>query len=188
MLIEFLIPTYNRSNQLKSMLSSLISQTKDNWKATVIIDNPDDVNNVALVYSFGDKRISYTIMHKRYNDWGHTPRELCKQISDSDYVIMTGDDNYYCPILIEELNKVIINNPGMVYWDMVHSHYNYQYFKCTPSTGQIDMGAFATRTDLAKQIPLTTKFDADGQFIEDFKKKFPKEQKIKIDKILFIHN
>ena len=186
--IEFIIPTFQRPRELKSMLSSLIAQTANNWKAIVAIDNPHDSENIKLVYSFNDERISYLLMNKRWNDWGHTPREICKQISDSDYIIMTGDDNYYCPILIEELNKILIHSPGMVYWDMIHSHFMYQYFQCLPFSGQIDMGAFATKTSLAKQIPLTTKFDADGQFVEDFKKKFPNEEIKKIKKTLFVHN
>ena len=188
MQIEFIISTFQRPRELKCMLSSLIAQTKDNWKAIVAIDNPLDTENIKLVYSFNDERIGFLLMNKRWNDWGHTPHEIAKQVSGSDYIIMTNDDNYYCPILIEELNKVIIHSPGMVYWDMMHSHFNYQYFQCTPFSGQIDMGAFATKTSLAKQIPLTTKFDADGQFVEDFKRKFPNEEKVKINKVMFVHN
>jgi hypothetical protein len=188
MIIEFLISTFYRPRELKCVLSSLVAQTRDNWKATVVIDNPLDTENIKIVQSFEDERIGFLLMDKRWNDWGHTPHEIAKQISNSDYIIMTNDDNYYCPILIEELNIVMDGSPGFIYWDMIHSHFNYQPFKCVPAGGQIDMGAFATRTDLAKQIPLTTKFDADGQFVEDFKKKFPNEQSIKINKTLFVHN
>jgi hypothetical protein len=50
------------------------------------------------------------------------------------------------------------------------------------------MGAFATRTDLAKQIYLGIAYSADGMFIETFKKKFPSQGIHKIDKVLFVHN
>jgi hypothetical protein len=101
---------------------------------------------------------------------------------------MTGDDNYYTPNFIKEIKQLCQVEVGMVYWDMVHSHYNYAYFKCVPSGGQIDMGAFATRRDLAQQISLGIDFAADGWFVEQFKQKFPKEQIIKVEKVLFVHN
>ena len=115
-------------------------------------------------------------------------REIAKQASSADYIIMTCDDNYYTPNLVAELKAVIKDNPGMIYWDMIHSHAQYHYFNCYPSINHIDMGAFATRIDLAKQIHLNTTFAADGEIVEDFKKKFLHERIVKIDKVLFVHN
>ena len=189
MLVEFIIPTYHRLAPLSSMLASLVAQNNNNWKANVIIDGKDHLDEISkIVTSFNDLRIKYTVTDDRYNDWGHTPREIGKQASDAKYIIMSGDDNYYIPIFVEELQKASINNPGLIYWDMVHSHYNYSYFKCHPAFNQIDMGAFATRKDLAQQIELGKDYAADGLFIENFKKKFPEQQMIKIDKVLFVHN
>lgn len=197
-LVTFVIPTYNRYKEIKVILSSLQAQTNPNWKAIVVVDNTLSdtmINNYKLLHVLyedkeikSDKRININFLEKRCNDWGHTPREVGKQISDSQYVIMTGDDNYYIPTFVEELDKVSKDSPGIIYWDMVHSHYDYQYFKCHPSFNQIDMGAFATRTDLAKQIKLNTSYAADGEYVEDFKKKFPQENMVKIDKVLFVHN
>jgi len=166
-------------------------QTDEDWKATVILDFPEEGVRAKLlnvVHSFYDDRIEYIITDRRYNDWGHSLREIGKQNSYSEYLLMTGDDNYYTPNLVKELKIAASTKPGMIYWDMVHSHFNYSYFKCHPAHGYIDMGAFATRTELAKQIPLTTNYAADGDFIEDFKKKFPNEQMVKINKVLFTHN
>lgn len=188
MLVDFIIPTYSRSNPLKSMLSSLVAQTNPSWGAHVVIDNPDDVENIKIVESFNDPRIRWSKLDRRYNDWGHTPREFGKQKSEADYIIMTGDDNYYTPNFVQELSRVVKNRPGIVYWDMVHSHYNYSHFKCKLIINEIDMGAFATRRDLAQSLPLTTDFAADGEYVRNFLKKFAREGSIKIDKILFVHN
>lgn len=188
MLVDFIIPTYNRPAPLKCMLASLVAQTNPDWGAHVVIDNPDDEDNVKLVESFQDDRIRWSKMDKRYNDWGHTPREYGKQQSEAKYVIMTGDDNYYTPNFVSEIKHLCDVDAGMIYWDMVHSHYNYTYFRCVPGDGQIDMGAFATRTDLAKQIYLGVAYAADGIFVETFKKKFPSQGIHKIDKVLFVHN
>ena len=188
MLVEFIIPTYNREWPLLSMVASLLAQTNKDWKATIIQDGTDSQFAFNMANDFRDKRISVFATAERYNDFGHTLRQIAKQQSTADYVILTGDDNYYMPTMVEELQNAVVKKPGIVYWDMVHSHYNYQYFKCSPAYNQIDMGAFATRTDLAKQVRLNTTFAADGEFIEDLKKKFPFENLVKINKVLFVHN
>lgn len=196
-LVDWIIPTYNRIEPLRAMLSSLKSQTNSNWGAYVIIDMtaeqsmknfPETTNLLNEDWIYNDDRFFISFMSKNHNDWGHSLREIGKQQSKADYIVMTGDDNYYTPNFVEELSKAVVNHPGMVYWDMVHSHYHYQYFKCTPAYNQIDMGAFATRTDLAKQIKLNTSYAADGEFVRDFNAKFPFEKKVKIEKVLFVHN
>jgi len=68
MLVEIIIPTYNRIAPLKCMLSSLIAQTNDNWGANVIIDNPEDIEITNLVKSFNDPRIKYIKLETRNND------------------------------------------------------------------------------------------------------------------------
>jgi glycosyltransferase involved in cell wall biosynthesis len=189
MLVDFIIPTYNRPAPLRAMLASLVAQTNSSWTANVVIDGTDHLTETLdVINQINDPRIIYTVTDKRYNDWGHTPREMGKQMSGAEYIIMTGDDNYYTPNFVHELELKTELSPGMIYWDMVHSHYHYAYFKCVPAGGQIDMGAFATRRDLAQQIYLGTDYAADGWFVEQFKQKFPLENIIKIDKVLFVHN
>jgi hypothetical protein len=190
MLVDFIIPTHYRLNELRLMLSSLKAQICGDWIATVVIDNTknEDIENVIL--SFCDERIRHIYTDKTYNDWGHTPRQLGKQISQCKYVVMTGDDNYYTPNFVCEIQKTCIAHqyPEMIYFDMIHSHYEYSFFKCSLGMNQIDMGAFATRTDIAKSIELSKTYAADGFFIEDFKKAYPKATAVKIDKVLFVHN
>jgi hypothetical protein len=191
MLIEFLLPTYNRVNELRSSLSSLICQTDEDWKATVILDYPEEGIRAKLlnvIHSFYDDRIDYIITDKRCNDWGHTPRQIAKQTSKADYILMTGDDNYYTPNFVKEVKLASTFLPGVIYWDMVHSHFNYSYFKCVPAHGQIDMGAFCIRRDIAQSIPLSTNYAADGDYIESIKRLYPWEKMIKIDKVMFVHN
>ncbi len=178
-LVDFIIPTYWRIEPLHCMLTSLLAQSDKDWEANVVIDNVCDDEKVpyitGLVNMLDDDRIIYTITGERYNNWGHTPRELGKQASEADYIILTGDDNYYTPNFVAELKKASLSKPGMIYWDMVHSHYDYQYFNCKPAYNQIDMGAFATRRDLAQQIKLNTSYAADGEYVRDFNIKFPQE-------------
>jgi hypothetical protein len=193
MKLEFIIPTFSRDVELRSMLASLITQTDKEWIAHIIQDSdPADERTAAMAHSIlmdiNDDRFRLSYMDKRYNDYGYTPREYGKSVSTADYVCLTNDDNYYMPTFVKEIKLAAKDAPGMIYCDMVHSHYNYHYFKCSPAYNQIDMGAFATRTDLAKQIKLNTTFAADGEFVEEFKKRFSNEKIVKIDKVLFVHN
>lgn len=188
-IIEFIIPTYNRVKQLYVVLSSLVVQVDDNWKATVVVDDIENDRVKNIVAKFDSDKIEYMFLGKRHNDWGHTPRNVGKNNSTSGYIILTGDDNYYVPTFISELNKVLRkDNVGMIYWDMIHNGYNYKPFTTRVSDGYIDMGAFATRIDLAKQIDLSKSYSADSKYVKQFIKKFPNEKIIKIGKILFVHN
>lgn len=189
MKVDFIIPTFNRTDAIKSMLSSLIVQTNNNWTATVVIDSDKYASLIIeVIQNLNCKNIKYIVTDKRYNDWGHTPREIGKQLSQDEYIIMTGDDNYYIPIFVDELIKISSDLPGVVYWDMVHSHYGYSYFNCKPVFNQIDMGAFATRRDIAQSIKLNTTYAADGEYIELIKHQYPNEKIVKINKVLFVHN
>jgi glycosyltransferase involved in cell wall biosynthesis len=188
MLVEFIIPTYNRIDLLKCTLSSLVAQYNTDWSVNVVIDDVNNDDVISMINEFNDARIRCTFLDKRYNDLGHTPREVGKQMSEAEYIIMTGDDNYYTPNFVDEIFKTSKDKPGLIYWNMVHSHFDYQFFDCKLGNNQIDMGAFATRNDIAKQIELGKRYDADGYFIMDYLQRFPKEENIKIEKILFVHN
>lgn len=188
--VDFIIPTYQRYDQLRCMLYSLIAQYDPDWSAQVIIDDIENNTIVNIIKNINDNRISYTFTGQRYNDWGHTPREIGKQQSNSQYIIMTGDDNYYTPTTVSEIKQATnINSlPALVYWDMIHSHFNYKLLECKLMFDHIDMGAFATRNDIAKTIKLDNTFTADGMFIHNLLTRYNDELKIKIPKVLFIHN
>ena len=90
-------------------INSIFAQRSDKWSIHVIADCPPEGTLTKIMDYFKDSdKIKFTILPKRYNDWGHTPRELGKQLSKANYVIMTGDDNYYMPTLVDEINNISI--------------------------------------------------------------------------------
>lgn len=191
-IVTFVFPTYDRRIPLYSALLSLLNQTSDNWEAIVVQDGETNSTSMTVVTNLPPCPQKANVKHmwtkERHNDWGHTPREIGKQAATGHYIIMSGDDNYYVPTFVEEFEKATKDTPGMIYWDMVHSHYGYSHFVCSPAYNQIDMGAFATRSDLAKRIRLNTSFAADGEYVEEFKAVYPDEAIIKINKVLYVHN
>lgn len=190
---EFIIPTYNRPNNLLCVISSITSQTVPNWKVHVVSDcSPEGSLDKIINFYKEDDRIKFTFLPKRYNDWGHTPRNYGLENSTEEWVIMTGDDNYYVPTFLEHFSKAVDPNTNFIYCNMIHSHFAYsELIDSKPWTGRIDIGNFASRSKFSKELRLDTgAFCADGKFVEEFTQRFcPNGQFMKkIDYALYVHN
>jgi glycosyltransferase involved in cell wall biosynthesis len=190
--IEFIIPTYNRPNHLMCTINSILSQRSDKWKIHVVADcPPDGTLDKIIKYFEGDERIKFTILPERYNDWGHTPRNYGLEHATEDWVVMTGEDNYYMPVFVDHFLDAVINDTHFVYCDMIHNWTDHQYYhiNCKPELYKIDIGNFMVKREFGKQIKLDTKIThADGIYVEQYLKKFPSGKIIKIQKPLYVHN
>jgi len=193
MKIEFIIPTFSRTNHLITIVGSLVAQSNPNWKAHIVADCPDEdvVNRInEMIKFFNDDRIKLTVLPERFNDWGHTPRQYGLDNSTEEWVVMTGEDNYYVPEFVDLMLKESTNQ-HFVYCDLVHNWINKEYIpiKSTLKLGGIDIGSFMTKTNLAQKIKLITTHEwADWFFIEEFIKKFKQAKIKKVNRILYVHN
>lgn len=191
--IEFIIPTYNRVNHLITVIGSLTAQSNPNWKAHIVADCPEeDVTNriKEMVTFFNDDRIKLTILPERYNDWGHTPRQYGLDNATEEWVIMTGEDNYYVPEFVDLMLKESTNQ-HFVYCNMVHNWINKEYIPIQSQLklGAIDIGSFMTKTNMAQKIKLKKEHEwADWYFVEEFQKKFKIANIKKVNRILYVHN
>ena len=191
MKIEFIIPTYNRPKELITIISSIRCQTNDNWKIHVIADGVyDGYEDVKKMFS-EDNKIKFSELETNSNDWGHTPRNYGLEHATEEWVVMTGDDNYYVPIFVDEfLKSSNFEDVNFVYCDMVHnwSSNEYVYLRTTPVLNNIDIGCYMTKTTLSKQLKLDTRMsNADGKFVMEYNQKFGNKT-LKINKILYVHN
>lgn len=170
-----------------------MAQSNPNWKAHIVADCPDNdiVDRIKqMIDFFNDRRIKLTVLPERYNDWGHTPRQYGVDKSTEEWVIMTGEDNYYTP---EFVNSMLIQakNQHFVYCDMVHNWINQEYIpiKTKLNLGHIDIGAFMVKTNMAQKIRLrVTEEWADWYFVEEFVNKFKHANIKKVNKVLYVHN
>jgi glycosyltransferase involved in cell wall biosynthesis len=192
--IEFIIPTYNRTNHLITIIGSILSQTNQNWKIHIVGDNIPQ-KNLDLLKSFlnviNDDRIKFTNLPVRYNDWGHTPRNYGLKEATEEWVVMTGEDNYYVPHFVDGMLNMINDDTYFVFCNMVHNWVNNDYvpIKSELIYGQVDMGNFMTRTKFAQQLELdTTKNEADWKFIQEYLTKFSDGTINKVEKVLYVHN
>jgi glycosyltransferase involved in cell wall biosynthesis len=192
MKIEFIIPTYNRPYKLMTIISSIKAQSIDAWKIHVVADamyeGYDEVKNIFI----NDPRIRFSELNGPHGDWGHTARNYGLQEATEEWVVMTGDDNYYVPVFCELFLQSIENEPSVnfVYCNMVHNWVNNDYIpvRSVPQINGIDIGNFMSKTENAKQLRLdVNEADADGRFVEEYLQKFPASI-LHIDKLLYVHN
>lgn len=191
MKIEFIIPTYNRPHQLMTVISSIYSQTSDNWKIHVVADGVYDGYSKVKDYFSDDERIKFTELDGPHNDWGHTPRNYGLRNATEEWVVMTGDDNYYMPIFVQDFLNSVERDTHFVYCNMIHNWTQQQYLHINsmPKLGAIDIGNFMSKTDLAKNIKLDTTYEqSDGLFVEEYLRKYPHGTIKKINKPLYVHN
>ncbi len=189
--VEIIIPTYNRPHQLMCVINSIYSQTLTNWKIHVVADAMYDGYQKVKDYFEGDERIRFTELNGPHKDWGHTARQYGLDNATEEWVIMTGDDNYYVPFFLEYFFNSVNEKTIFVYSDMIHNWVDnkYVYIMSAPKVGSIDIGNFMSKTELAKQIKIdVSRADADGIFVEDYLNKFKGGEVVYINKPLYVHN
>lgn len=187
---------YRRPQSLQVLLHCFLAQTSQNFRLLVIHDGPDD-EIASILAEFASRyphRIDYLFTEERYNDYGHSLRQIGLERATTPYVLFTNDDNYYVPVFVETVLRVIEeNDPDIVLFDMVHSHdaYGLTYYVLItePRMNRFDVGSGVFRTDLARAVGWRSRdFAADGIFIQDVVAHKPNLKIEKIDKVLFVHN
>lgn len=195
-MIEFVIPCYQRIELLQCVIWSIIGQTNKNWKIHVVVDEYNTEIEDYLYQKFEPYYLKgvfkVTTLKKRYNDFGHTPRNVGLLSSDADWVVMTGEDNYYTPIFVDEFLKVSTKETGFIYCNMVHNWKNNEYIPipCDVHNGMIDIGCYAVKPSLLKglKLDISKKECADFYFAKEYLNLNTDKIISHINKILYIHN
>lgn len=189
MKIEFIIPTWERPEQLKVILQSLMVQTNPNWTAHVVIDGlTNDYREVKDMYQ-NESRVRFSHVDGPNNDWGHTARNYGLDEAKEEWIVMTGDDNYYVPTFVQNF-LAVANNGDFIFCDMLHDmkRDSYQPIPSHIQLGYIDIGNFMCRRNVIGDLRLKTEsYQADYDFARYITKHKTKKI-IKIDKILYVHN
>ena len=188
--IEFIIPTWERPEQLKLILQSLMVQSNPNWKAHVVIDGlTNDYREVKDIYQ-NEERVRFSHVDGPNNDWGHTARNYGLDHAQEEYIVMTGDDNYYVPTFVQNFLTVAETGKDLVYCDLLHDLKTdgYQPIKSRIVNGVIDIGNFMTRRSVIGDLRLITdSYEADFKFA-NYINKHKTSRVAKIDKVLYAHN
>lgn len=107
-LISVIIPTKNRSLELKRALASVLNQTCQTFEI-LVIDDQSDENILEIVDSFQDKRIRYFL-----NSNIKTNANVCRNIGLKEargfYIAMLDSDDEWLPKHLETKIKFLSDN------------------------------------------------------------------------------
>ena len=186
-LVSIIAPIYK---YYPILVHSLQAQTHKNWELILIHDSPNQ-ELYDLIKTINDTRIKYMWTEERYNDWGHSLREIALQhiSQESEFVVITNADNYYVPIFIEEMLAGFKDNTVATYCNMLHSHKRWDVIHAGLQCGKIDCGCVMVRKNIVLEFGWKYRdFGADWGFIRDVIQKYGGESFLKVNKILFVHN
>lgn len=190
MRIEFIIPTYNRPKQLVGTIYSIINQTDPNWTIHVVADGEfEGLDEVKKHFEDYDN-IRFSVIDGPHGDWGQTARNYGLQNCNQLWNVMTGDDNYYVPTFVQEFRQFMLDDKyNFIYCNMIHNWNRNQYkpIDSEIQIGRIDIGNFATRTQLARMFEIPKTETGDGTFAVLYNKRH-RNSALKINKFLYVHN
>ena len=185
---------YERPVSMRILIDSFLVQTNPNWELTIVHDGwaSDEVWKTLELYD--DPRIRYRQSEERYGQYGHYNRKKFLKDLDADpldYILLTNDDNYYVPVMVNKVLSMCNDSVGLVFWDIVHSHFDYDVLKSQIKVDRIDVGSFVVRADVAKSIGFNQVcFNGDGYYAENCAG-YCANHKLSIKyipKCLFVHN
>ena len=198
--LTIIVITYEQELALDCLLKSLICQTLQNFRVFIIHDGPGaNTRDIVSIYlKQYPKKFEYFETGKRYNDFGHSLRQIGIDITNTEFLLLTNGDNYYTPRFVEFMFEAIDRyGLDVVLCDMVHSHDNpgstiqpsYGFFCTRPFRNYVDMACFLARASLAKKVGFRDRsFSADATYFEDLLHTSGLVVVGKVDKILMVHN
>ena len=168
-MIKVIMVAYQRIVPLRIAVDSFLNQSDDRWELYVIHDG--QAPEVITEYMSRRTRIQFSQTAVVNGKWGHpNRRSMLEKIEAeaSDYILITNDDNYYIPEYVKLIQQHMNPGVGMIYYNTLHSYFNYTVHTSQLKVGRIDMGAFVVRADVAKAVGFKhDKEIADGMYCED---------------------
>lgn len=198
LVLDVVAVAYGRMGELRVFVQSWMNQSAGNWRLTVIHDGPSQEFGQAMWPLAGQMpdQIKYFCTESRFNDYGHSLRQIGIEQATGDYVLLTNADNYFIPKAMEILNTQM-GSADVIMFDMVHSHHRpggreqprYSYFETSYQRNAIDVSAAIVRTDRAKRVGFRDKtYAGDATYFEDILLDDPQLSPVKLPHILFVHN
>lgn len=186
-IVTFIVISYKEKWDPYMFIGMLKCMKNPNWKAIIWHDGPnEELKNI--VESFADDRILYMENEENTGSWGCFNRIAALDIVDTEFVIQTTIQEYYLPILVDDI--LANSHNDLIYWPCIHHSFAYNILNAEPVRGRMDWGNFALKTHIAKKVGINypTAYMADGLFIEDVMKSGFIRKQVKLPKILNIKN
>jgi len=113
--VGIILPTYNSSETLGRAISSVLSQTYDNFEL-VIIDNYSCDDTISIVDSYKDDRIKYYL----FENGGVVAksRNYAMSLLECEYVALLDSDDYWMPTKLKDSLYFLVKGYDIVYHKM----------------------------------------------------------------------
>lgn len=186
-MITFIAPAYNEDTKVIPFISSMLAQKDPRWKA-IIYHNGINHQMRSWINSFNDLRLIYQESMENTGSWGCFNRIEALKNVDTEYVVQTSVQDYYTNNTVGD----ILSIPGtdIIYWNSIHHYFEMNILDCELEPARVDWGNFMVRTSVAQKVGINhpTEFMADWLFVKDCLDSGLVNSRIKINKILTIHN
>ena len=137
-LFSILTPTYERYDELKIAIDSVINQTYQNFEMIICSDGYDNqVENIIKEYN--SEKIKYSFTEKT-NDYGSTQRNYLTKISNGKYLIYLDDDNVIYQNCLQTIVDNLDSNTGMIIFKIDYDGLDHQL----PIRNEIVLGKIDT--------------------------------------------
>lgn len=125
-LLAICIPTYNRAEQLRQFLKSLLPQIPafKNYVGVFISDNASTDDTETMVREMASQ---YSVDIKYHRKHTHTDRfenyRTVMSLSQSKYVFMSGDDDIMAPNFLQTIMPYLLSSKeyGLIHWNYIGS-------------------------------------------------------------------
>jgi len=121
------MPTRNRADLIKDVITSITSQTFNDWELLVIDDHGQD-NTKKIVDKINDSRIKYFYLDKNLGPGG--ARDFGIKKAQGDIIVLADSDDINCPKRLELTYQAFQENPeiDVVYGLAVRKEVNNSLF------------------------------------------------------------
>jgi glycosyltransferase involved in cell wall biosynthesis len=184
-LISIVMPTFNRPNELKKAIASVVAQSYTNWVCYIIGDHCSLLDNFMQIKAptfvprdILKTRIRWSNLSKNHGSGGAVPRNYAlKMLVKTNWVGYLDDDNEWTEDHLANAVEMIKTNPeiGLVYSDF---EVDKKIIVGEPRRGRIDTSTVVHRMDLLREEGInlwldrsTTVYWHDWVFFEQLIKK-----------------
>ena len=114
-LVSIVLPTYNRADDLRRALKSVVNQTYINWEVCVVDNNSTDLTD-EVVLSFNDPRIRLLKIHNE--GIIAASRNLGIRCAKADYIAFLDSDDWWASEKLEKCMELFFRGADVIYHNL----------------------------------------------------------------------
>lgn len=111
--LSIVMPVFNHTDDLKTMLNSILDNSYQDWELLAVDDGSDEETKETLKqYATQDRRIKI-IQREREPKGAQTCRNTGFELARGEYIVFFDSDDYVAPYCLEQRVKELSEHPGL---------------------------------------------------------------------------